>query len=67
MGGLSKIEVFGLLKEAEYHQAKLIATGLTNSERELFAPPHCCGMVEYEWLLFLEEKKQSLGGQVSSW
>jgi len=61
---MSKIKVFGLLKEAEFHQAQLFATALCSAKPETFADPDCCGMIEYEWLHFLETKKQQLGGQM---
>jgi len=64
--GKIKIEVYGLMKEAEFYMAKYVAEDLCSKNANLFMPPHCSAMLENQWIRFLEstrngEEKSSLG------
>ncbi|XP_065649062.1 uncharacterized protein LOC100209549 [Hydra vulgaris] len=53
------IKVYGILKEAEYIQSKFLAEGLFLRDKEVFFEPLCHGMMENEWLEFIQELKQN--------
>lgn len=62
-----QLEIFGLMKDAEFYQAKVTAEGLYQKSDSEFFKPICKGMMEYQWLQFLEGKKQEKGGELWSY
>ncbi|XP_028413509.1 probable inactive peptidyl-prolyl cis-trans isomerase-like 6 [Dendronephthya gigantea] len=60
------LSIYGLLKNVEFHQASGIAEDLYNQNKDEFHPPICKGMLEYEWVAFIENKRQSIGGELWS-
>lgn len=63
---LTKVEIFGLVIDPSYHQAKVTAEGLHQKNQKTFHYPICKGMVEKEWKLFIENLKQDCGGSMMS-
>lgn len=63
----SQIKIYGLVKEVEFYTAKVTAEGLQQKYPDEFTAPHCTGMIEHQWLDFLEVKKQTFGGELCTY
>lgn len=55
-----KITVVGLLRDVSFHKARCCAEDLRLKDPTLFAKPEIKGMLEFEWDLYIEEKKKEL-------
>lgn len=58
-----KVTVVGLICDVSFHQAKCCAEDLHIKNPVLFEPPEIQGMLEFEWDLYIEEKKKELTGE----
>jgi len=59
-----QISVVGLLRDLTFHQAKCCAEDLFLRSPKHFSAPDIRGMLEFEWDLYIEEKKKEVGGEI---
>ncbi|XP_067675093.1 probable inactive peptidyl-prolyl cis-trans isomerase-like 6 isoform X1 [Haliotis asinina] len=62
-GEAMRIEVFGLLNDINFVRAKCCAEDLYEKDSQLFEAPVIYGMVEFDWDIFISEKKKELRGE----
>ena len=58
-----KVTVVGLIRDISFHQAKCCAEDLHIKCPGVFGEPEIQGMLEFEWDLYIEEKKKELTGE----
>lgn len=60
------LSVFGLLKSVDFQRASGMIEDLSRKNYEDFEKPVSEGMLECDWVVFVESKKKDLGGEVWS-
>ncbi|XP_041354876.1 peptidyl-prolyl cis-trans isomerase slr1251-like [Gigantopelta aegis] len=58
------VEVFGLLNDMEFVRAQCCAEDLHKNDSKRFTEPRIEGMLEFEWDLYIDEKRKELRGEM---
>ncbi|XP_013421904.1 peptidyl-prolyl cis-trans isomerase-like 6 [Lingula anatina] len=58
-----KLSVYGLLNDLTFHVSKCCAEDLYKKDPRTFNEPEIVGMLEFDWDMFIDEKRKELGGE----
>jgi len=58
------LEIYGLLQQAEFYQAKVVAQALQQKHSDEFHVPQCNGMMENQWIEYLKNATMNKGGDI---
>ncbi|KXJ26099.1 probable inactive peptidyl-prolyl cis-trans isomerase-like 6 [Exaiptasia diaphana] len=66
MADKQKVSVVGLLKEVDFHMVKSAAEKLHQKEPDVFVQPDIVGLLECDWINFINLKKREKKGEMWS-
>ncbi|KAK7457279.1 hypothetical protein BaRGS_00039251 [Batillaria attramentaria] len=63
MAAKTKVEVYGLLNDVNYVRARCCAEDIYKRSPTKFQEPVTVGMLQFEWDMFIDEKRRALRGE----